>query len=60
MYCVQVIKQILAVRGALDRVSFIEWQNHLDHGVIEQVTSGEGVGADAELMEILNIRQEVA
>jgi DNA-binding FrmR family transcriptional regulator len=30
-YCVQVIKQIAAVRGALDRVSRIELENHLEH-----------------------------
>jgi len=59
-YCVQVIKQIAAVRGALDRVSRLELQNHLEHCVLEQVQAGEGEAAVAELMDIVNLRQEVA
>jgi DNA-binding FrmR family transcriptional regulator len=59
-YCVQVIKQIAAVRGALDRVSRIELRNHLEHCVVDQVHAGETESAVSELMEILNLRQEVA
>ncbi len=59
-YCVQVIKQIAAVRSALDRVSRLELQNHLEHCVLEQVQAGEGEAAVAELMDIVNLRQEVA
>ena len=59
-YCVQVIKQVAAVRGALDRVSRLELQNHLEHCVVEQVQAGDGEAAVAELMDIVNLRQEVA
>ena len=59
-YCVQVIKQISAVRGALDRVSRIELENHLRHCLVEQIQGGKSTGAVAELIEILGLRQEIA
>ncbi len=59
-YCVQVIKQIAAVRGALDRVSRIELENHLEHCLVGQIQGGESTAAIAEIVEILGLRQEVA
>jgi DNA-binding FrmR family transcriptional regulator len=59
-YCVQVIKQVAAVRGALDRVSRLELQNHLERCVVEQVRAGDEESAVAELMDILTLRKEVA
>ncbi|MBC5801009.1 MAG: metal-sensitive transcriptional regulator [Candidatus Eremiobacteraeota bacterium] len=59
-YCVQVIKQIAAVRGALDGVSRLELQNHLEHCVVDQIKGGETAAAVAELMDILTLRREVA
>jgi DNA-binding FrmR family transcriptional regulator len=59
-YCVQVIKQIAAVRGALDRVSRIELENHLEHCLVDQINGGESTAAIAEIVEILGLRQEVA
>lgn len=59
-YCVQVIKQISAVRGALDRVSRIEFENHVRHCLVEQIQAGESTAAVAELTEILGLRQEIA
>ena len=59
-YCVDVIKQIAAVRGALDRVSRLELQNHLEHCVVEQIQGGKSDAAVSELMDILTLRQEVA
>ncbi len=59
-YCVQVIKQVAAVRGALDRVSRLELQNHLEHCVVDQIEAGEADAAVAELMDILTLRAEVA
>ncbi|MGP6157351.1 MAG: metal-sensitive transcriptional regulator [Vulcanimicrobiaceae bacterium] len=58
-YCVQVIKQIAAVRGALDRVSRLELQNHLERCVVAQVQAGEAESAVAEIMDIIGLRQEV-
>jgi DNA-binding FrmR family transcriptional regulator len=59
-YCVQVIKQISAVRGALDRVSRIELENHVRYCLVEQIQAGKSMGAVAELIEILGLRQEIA
>jgi DNA-binding FrmR family transcriptional regulator len=59
-YCVQVIKQIAAVRGALDRVSRIELENHLEHCLVDQIRSGGAAAAVAEVAEILGLREEVA
>ncbi|MEO9197746.1 MAG: metal-sensitive transcriptional regulator [Antricoccus sp.] len=59
-YCVQVIKQIAACRGALDRVSRIEFENHLARCLVEQVQAGEADHAVAEVMDILSLRQQVA
>lgn len=59
-YCVQVIKQIAAVRGALDRVSRIELENHLEHCLVDQIAAGEAAVAVAEVVEILGLRQDVA
>ncbi len=55
-YCVQVIKQIAAVRGALDRVSRIELENHLAHCLVEQIAAGQSAAAIAEVVEILGLR----
>jgi DNA-binding FrmR family transcriptional regulator len=55
-----VIKQIAAVRGALDRVSRIELENHLEHRLVDQIQAGESTAAIAEIVEILGLRQEVA
>ena len=54
------IKQIAAVRGALDRVSRIELENHLEHCLVDQIRGGESMAAIAEIVEILGLRQEVA
>jgi CsoR family transcriptional regulator, copper-sensing transcriptional repressor len=59
-YCMQVIKQIAAVRGALDRVSRIELENHVEHCLVEQIRAGESTAAVAEVIEILGLRQEIA
>ena len=59
-YCVGVIKQIAACRAALDRVSRIELQSHLERCVVDQIAAGEAESAVAELMDILTLRQAVA
>lgn len=59
-YCVEVIKQVAAVRGALDRVNRLELQNHLEHCVVDQIKGGKSAAAVTELMDILTLRQEVA
>jgi DNA-binding FrmR family transcriptional regulator len=59
-YCVGVIKQIAAVRGALDRVSRIELENHLERCLVEQIRAGQSEAAVAEVVEILGLRTEIA
>jgi len=59
-YCVQIIKQIAAVRGALDRVSRIELENHLEHCLVNQIQAGQSATAIAEVVEILGLRHGVA
>ena len=58
-YCVQVIKQIAAVRGALDRVSRIELENHLEHCLVDQIAAGQSAQAIAEVVEILGLRRDL-
>jgi DNA-binding FrmR family transcriptional regulator len=60
VYCVAVIKQIAAVRGALDRVSRLELENHLEHCLVEQIQGGNADAAVAEVVEILGLRREIA
>jgi DNA-binding FrmR family transcriptional regulator len=59
-YCMQVFKQIAAVRGALDRVRRIELENHVEQCLVEQIRAGESTAAVAEVIEILGLRQEIA
>jgi len=59
-YCVEVIKQIAAVRAALDGVSRIELENHLQHCLVEQIRGGESAAAVAEVVAILGLRRRVA
>ena len=59
-YCVEVIKQIAAGRGALDRVSRIELENHLEHCLVDHIRGGDAEAAVAEVVEILALRQEIA
>ncbi len=60
VHCVEVIKQIAAVRGALDRVSRIELRNHLEHCLVEQIQAGDSSTAVAEIVQILRLRGEIA
>jgi CsoR family transcriptional regulator, copper-sensing transcriptional repressor len=59
-YCVQVIKQIAAVRGALERVSRIELENHLRHCLVDQIRGGESTAAVTEVVEILGLHRRIA
>ena len=59
-YCADVIKQVAAVRGALDRVSRIELTNHIEHCLVEQIQDGDSEAAISEVVEILGLRSEIA
>jgi len=57
VYCVDVIKQIAAIRAALDRVSRIELENHLERCLVERIEKGQAAAAVGELTEILRLRE---
>ncbi|MDB5028606.1 MAG: hypothetical protein JWO66_2295 [Candidatus Eremiobacteraeota bacterium] len=59
VYCMEVLKQISAARAGLDRVARIMLENHVATCFVDQVKSGEGAGAVAELMETLNFQREL-
>lgn len=55
-YCVDVLKQLKAVQGALDKVSDIVLQSHLKHHVASATQRGDTERLVAELMEVLKYR----
>lgn len=55
-YCVDVLKQIKAVEGALDRIGEMVLQSHLKHHVVTAKERGDTDRVVAELMEVLKYR----
>jgi CsoR family transcriptional regulator, copper-sensing transcriptional repressor len=55
-YCVDVLKQIKAVQGALDKVGEMVLQSHLKHHVVSATERGDADHLVAELMEVLKYR----
>ena len=55
-YCVDVLKQIKAVEGALDRIGDMVLQSHLKHHVVTAHERGDTDTMVAELMEVLKYR----
>lgn len=55
-YCVDVLKQISAVQGALDKVGSIVLRSHLEHHVASAAQRGDTVQMVDELMELLKYR----
>ncbi len=55
-YCVDVLKQIKAVQGALDRVSEMVLRSHLQHHVASAAQRGDTEAIVEELMEVLKYR----
>lgn len=56
VYCVDVLKQIKAVTGALDKVGAIVLQSHLRDHVVTAQQRGDTDEIVKELMEILKYR----
>ena len=56
VYCVDVLKQVKAVDGALDRVGNLVLQSHLRHHVVTAHERGDEDRILKELMEILKYR----
>lgn len=55
-YCVDALKQIKAVQGALDRVGTIVLRSHLHDHVVTAAERGDTEEIVAELMEVLKYR----
>jgi len=56
IYCVDVLKQIKAVEGALDRIGKMVLQSHLKHHVVTAHNRGDTDKIVDELMEVLKYR----
>lgn len=56
VYCVDVLKQIKAVEGALDRIGDVVLQSHLKHHVVTAHDRGDTDQIVAELMDVLKYR----
>ena len=55
-YCVDVLKQISAVQGALDKVGDLVMRSHLEHHVASAAQRGDTKQMVDELMEVLKYR----
>ena len=55
-YCVDALKQLKAVRGALDRISEIVLRGHLEHHVATAQARGDTREIVEELMDVLKYR----
>jgi DNA-binding FrmR family transcriptional regulator len=56
VYCVDILKQIKAVDGALDKVSDLVLRSHLKHHVVTAQERGDAGEIVEELMEVLKYR----
>jgi DNA-binding FrmR family transcriptional regulator len=56
IYCVDVLKQIKAVQGALDKVGGLVLQSHLRDHVVSAAERGDTEAIVSELMEVLKYR----
>ncbi|HEY5720124.1 MAG TPA: metal-sensitive transcriptional regulator [Gammaproteobacteria bacterium] len=56
IYCVDVLKQIKAVQGALDKVGALVLKSHLRDHVVSAGQRGDTEAIVAELMEVLKYR----
>jgi DNA-binding FrmR family transcriptional regulator len=56
IYCVDALKQIKAVQGALDKVGNLVLRSHLKDHVVTAAARGDTEQIVAELMEVLKYR----
>ncbi len=54
-YCVDVLMQIAAVRGALDRVGKLLLEGHVETCVSEAIRSGRPAERDRKLAELIEV-----
>ena len=58
-YCLEVLRQLAAVRSALDRAGRIELRHHLQRCFLEAMRAGDEASAVHELMETLEYDKNV-
>lgn len=57
-YCIDVITQTSAVKQALSNVEDILLENHLDHCVHHQMTSGQTGKARNEILKVYKLKRK--
>ena len=57
-YCIDIITQSSAIREALLGIERLMLENHLSTHVIEQIKSGKGKKATAEVLKIYQLGQQ--
>ena len=56
VYCVDALKQLKAVNGALDKVGALVLRSHLEHHVVTAAQRGDATHIVDELMTVLKYR----
>lgn len=57
-YCVDVITQTSAVKQGLSNIEDILLENHLDHCVHHQMSSGQSSKAKAEVLKVYKLKRK--
>ena len=57
-YCIDVITQTSAVKQGLSNVENILLENHLDHCVHHQMSSGQSSKAKAEVLKVYKLKRK--
>jgi DNA-binding FrmR family transcriptional regulator len=57
-YCIDVITQTSAVKQGLSNVEDILLENHLDHCVHQQMSSGQSGKAKAEVLKVYKLKRK--
>ena len=57
-YCIDVITQTSAVKQALSTVEDVLLENHLEHCVAHQMTTGKTKKAQAEILKVYQLKRK--
>ena len=57
-HCIDIITQTSAVKQALSNVEDILLENHLEHCVEKQMSSGEAVKARKEILDVYKLKRK--
>ncbi len=59
-YCIDILQQLSAIRGALDQVSLIVMERHIDSCVAEAIKSGNGTARREKIEELMEALSKFA